>query len=142
MRKVISFMHVSLDGFTTGPNGELEWAIVDEELNPYVDALFRSVDTALYGRVTYLGMQSYWPTVLTDPEASQRDLEHAHWVENISKIVFSKTLSRAEWKGQSLCGGTIDQSNSCHPGRGDRVVWRHVSAWHLSALCVYQKSTG
>ena len=54
MRKVISFMHVSLDGFTTGPNGELEWAIVDEELNPYVDALFRNVDTALYGRVTYL----------------------------------------------------------------------------------------
>ena len=102
MRKVISFMHVSLDGFTAGPNGELEWAIVDEELNPYVDALFRNVDTALYGRVTYLGMQSYWPTVLTDPEASPRDLEHAHWVENVSKIVFSKTLSRAEWKNSRL----------------------------------------
>src|SRR5947208_6890107 len=102
MRQVISFMHVSLDGFTTGPNGELEWAIVDEELNPYVDGLFRKVDTALYGRVTYLGMQSYWPTVLTDPEASPRDLEHAHWVENVSKIVFSKTLSRAEWKNSRL----------------------------------------
>ncbi|MDQ2714241.1 MAG: dihydrofolate reductase family protein [Chloroflexota bacterium] len=67
MRKVISFLHVSLDGFTTGPNGELEWAIVDEELNPYVDALFRNVDTALYGRVTYLVMQSYWPTVYGGP---------------------------------------------------------------------------
>jgi dihydrofolate reductase len=102
MRKVISFMHVSLDGFTAGPNGELEWAIVDEELNPYVDGLFRSVDTALYGRVTYLGMQSYWPTVLTDPEASPRDLAHARWVENISKIVFSTTLSRADWKHSRL----------------------------------------
>jgi dihydrofolate reductase len=102
MRKVISFMHVSLDGFTTGPNGELEWAIVDEELNPYVDGLFRNVDTALYGRVTYLGMQSYWPTVLTDPEASPRDLAHAHWVENVSKIVFSTTLSRADWKHSRL----------------------------------------
>ena len=102
MRKVISFMHVSLDGFTTGPNGELEWAIVDEELNPYVDALFRNVDTALYGRVTYLGMQSYWPTVLTDPEASPRDLKHANWVENVSKIVFSTTLSRAEWNNSRL----------------------------------------
>ncbi len=102
MRKVISFMHVSLDGFTTGPNGELEWAIVDEELNPYVDALFRNVDMALYGRVTYLGMQSYWPTVLTDPEAAPRDLAHAHWVENVSKIVFSTTLSRAEWKHSRL----------------------------------------
>ena len=102
MRKVISFMHVSLDGFTAGPNGELEWAIVDEELNPYVDALFRNVDTALYGRVTYLGMQSYWPTVLTDPEASPRDLKHAQWVENVSKIVFSTTLARAEWKNSRL----------------------------------------
>ena len=81
---------LSLDGFTTGPNGELEWAIVDEELNPYVDGLFRNVDTALYGRVTYLGMQSYWPTALTDPEASPRDLAHARWVENVSKSCFQK----------------------------------------------------
>jgi dihydrofolate reductase len=104
MRKVISFMHISLDGFTAGRNGELEWAIVDEELNPYVDSLFREVDTALYGRVTYKGMQSYWPTVLTDPTAAPRDLAHAHWVENISKIVFSKTLSSADadWNNSRL----------------------------------------
>src|SRR5437667_10306001 len=108
MRKVISFMHVSLDGFTTGPNGELEWAIVDEELNPYVDSLFRNVDTALYGRVTYLGMPSYWPTVLTDPEASPRDRAHARWVENVSKIVFSKTLSSAAWKNSSLVKDQIE----------------------------------
>ena len=69
MRKVISFVHVSLYGFTTGPNGELEWAIVDEELNPYVDNLFKGVDTALYGRVTYQLMESYWPTILTDPRS-------------------------------------------------------------------------
>jgi dihydrofolate reductase len=102
MRKVISFMHVSLDGFTTGPNGELEWAIVDEELNPYVDNLFKSVDTALYGRVTYQLMESYWPTVLTDPNAPPRDLKHARWVENVAKIVFSKTLSHVEWKNTRL----------------------------------------
>src|SRR5256886_13650880 len=112
MRKVISFMHVSLDGFTTGPNGELEWAIVDEELNPYVDALFRNVDTALYGRVTYLGMQSYWPTVLTDPEASPRDLAHAHWVENVSKIVFSTTLSHAEWRNSRLVKDRSEEHTS------------------------------
>jgi dihydrofolate reductase len=102
LRKVISFMHVSLDGFTAGPNGELEWAIVDEELNPYVDDLFKNVDTALYGRVTYQGMQSYWPTVLTDPNASPRDLAHARWVDTVSKVVFSRTLSSAEWKNTRL----------------------------------------
>src|SRR5436189_5928310 len=102
MRKVISFMHVSLDGFTTGPNGELEWAIVDEELNPYVDGLFRNVDTALYGRVTYLGMQGYWPTVLTDLEASPRDGEHAHRAEQTSKFVVSNTLCCTVWKNSRL----------------------------------------
>ena len=102
MRNVIAFMHVSLDGFTAGPNGELEWAIVDEELNPYVDGLFRKVDTALYGRVTYKLMESYWPTVLTDPTASPRELAHARWVDAVSKIVFSRTLSHVEWQNSRL----------------------------------------
>jgi dihydrofolate reductase len=102
MRKVIAFMHVSLDGFTTGPNGELEWAIVDEELETAVDGLFKTVDTALYGRVTYLGMESYWPTVLTDPSARPRDIEHARWVDNVSKIVFSRTLSHVTWNHARL----------------------------------------
>jgi dihydrofolate reductase len=102
MRKVISFMHVSLDGFVAGPNGELEWAIVSEELNPYIDSIIRKADTALYGRVTYEGMYSYWPTVLTDPNAAPRDLEHARWVDNVSKIVFSHTLTHADWKNTRL----------------------------------------
>jgi len=97
MRNVIAFMHVSLDGFTTGPNGELEWAIVDEEVNPYVDELFKNLGAALYGRVTYELMYGYWPTVLTDPDATPRDLAHARWVENVSKIVFSRTLTHADW---------------------------------------------
>jgi dihydrofolate reductase len=102
MRKVISFMHVSLDGFTAGPNGELEWAIVDEELNPYVDSLFKSVDIAMYGRVTYQLMESYWPNMLDDPTATERERAHARWVDNVSKIVFSSTLSTADWKNTRL----------------------------------------
>ncbi len=120
MRNVIAFMHVSLDGFTTGPNGELEWAIVDEELNPFVDPLFRNVDTALYGRATYQLMYSYWPTVLTDPDAAPRDLAHARWVENVAKIVFSTTLSGAEWNNTRLVKDHIAEeiaSLKQQPGR-------------------------
>ncbi|GER86326.1 hypothetical protein KDW_04880 [Dictyobacter vulcani] len=102
MRNVIAFMHISLDGFTAGPNGELEWAIVDDELNPYVDALIRKVDTVLYGRNTYLGMYSYWPTMLTDPNASPRELAHARWVDNVSKVAFSRTLTHADWKNTRI----------------------------------------
>lgn len=109
MRKVIAFMHVTLDGFTAGPNDELEWAIVDEELNPYVDALFRQIDTALYGRVTHLGMESYWPGVLTDPDAAPRDREHARWYTDVSKLVFSRTLSQVGSKNTRLIKDNVPE---------------------------------
>lgn len=102
MRTVISLMHVSLDGFTAGPNGELDWAIVDEEAYKDVADLLRTVDTALYGRVTYQMMEGYWPTVPANPASTKDELQHAHWVENIDKIVFSRTLETVEWNNTRL----------------------------------------
>ena len=57
MRNVIAFMHTSLDGFAAGPNGELDWVSFDEELFEAALAQERTVDTALYGRVTYQMME-------------------------------------------------------------------------------------
>jgi len=102
MRKLISLMNISLDGFTAGPNGELEWAVVDEELMADVAALLSTVDTALYGRVTYQMMENYWPTVPTNPASTKDELQHAHWVENVHKIVFSRTLETVEWNNTRL----------------------------------------
>lgn len=132
MSKVISFMHVSLDGFTAGRNGELEWAIVDEEVNPFVDGLFRNVGTALYGCVTYLMMQSYWPTVLTDPDSATRDLHHARWVENIAKIVFSRTLTSADWNNTRLVKDKIAEEITAlkqQPG-GDLMIFGSPGLTH------------
>lgn len=102
MRNVISLMHVSLDGFTAGPNGELEWAIADEEVHEDVADLLTTVDTALYGRVTYQMMESYWPTVPANPSSTEDELHHAHWVENVHKIVFSRTLESVAWNNTRL----------------------------------------
>jgi dihydrofolate reductase len=102
MRKVISLMHVSLDGFAAGPNGELEWARVDEETYTYVADLLRTVDTALYGRITYQMMESYWPTVPADPASTPEERHHADWVEQVEKIVFSRTLERVTWNNTRL----------------------------------------
>ncbi len=102
MRRVISLMHISLDGFAAGPNGELEWARVDEETYAYVADLLRTVDTALYGRITYQMMESYWPTVPADPSSTQADRQHAQWVEDVSKIVFSRTLESVTWNNTRM----------------------------------------
>lgn len=96
MRKIISFMHISLDGFVAGPNGELNWAKVDEELFDYVGKRISEGDTALYGRVTYQMMESYWPTAADQPTASKHDIEHSKWYSKVHKIVLSKTLNEAD----------------------------------------------
>jgi dihydrofolate reductase len=102
MRKVILLMHVSLDGFVAGPNGELDWIFFDKEMEDHGKRVSDNVDTAIYGRVTYQMMESFWPTVPSNPDSSQHELEHADWVEHVSKIVISKSLDKAEWNNTTL----------------------------------------
>ena len=92
MRKIISFMHMSLDGFVAGPNGEMNWIKVDEEIFDHVGKRISEGDTALYGRVTYQLMESYWPTAADKPNASKHDIEHSKWYSKVHKIVLSKTM--------------------------------------------------
>ena len=66
-----------------------------------------SVGTAVYGRVTYQMMESYWPTVLTDQSASKHDREHAQWLENADKVVFSRTLGSVDWNNARLVNDNI-----------------------------------
>jgi dihydrofolate reductase len=107
MRKVVLFMHISLDGFAAGPNGELDWISYDEELEKYAEEVVSTVGAPLYGRVTYQLMESYWPTVLTSPASTKHEIDHANWVENIPKVVFSKTLEKVEWNNTRLIKDNI-----------------------------------
>jgi len=92
MRKIISFMHISLDGFVAGPNGEMNWINADEELFKYVGKRISEGDTSLYGRVTYQMMESYWPTAGDKPTATRHDIEHARWYSKVHKVVLSKSM--------------------------------------------------
>ena len=92
MKKIISFMHISLDGFVAGPNGEMNWIKVDEEIFDYVGKRIGKSDMALYGRVTYQMMENYWPTAAEKPNASKHDIEHAKWYKKVHKVVLSKTM--------------------------------------------------
>ena len=88
-------MHTSLDGFVAGPNGEMGWINVDEEIFDFVATMTDQADTALYGRVTYEMMQSYWPLAGEQPDASKHDKEHSKWYNSVSKVVLSKTIQEA-----------------------------------------------
>ncbi|MDD4108091.1 MAG: dihydrofolate reductase family protein [Prolixibacteraceae bacterium] len=95
MRRIISFMHISLDGFVAGPNGEMNWIKADQEIFDYVGKRISKGDTALYGRVTYQMMESYWPTAGDKPTATKHDIEHSKWYSKVHKIVLSKTIENA-----------------------------------------------
>src|SRR5580698_3125948 len=92
MRKLINFMHISLDGFTAGPNGEMNWIKLDNGLFDFVKTMTDEADTALYGRTTYELMEGYWPNAGDAPDASKHDKEHSEWYNRVPKVVASKTI--------------------------------------------------
>ncbi|MGV3685613.1 MAG: dihydrofolate reductase family protein [Daejeonella sp.] len=96
MRKLISFMHISLDGFVAGPNGEMNWIKAEEEIFDHVGKRIKEGNTAIYGRVTYQMMEDYWPTAGEKPTATQHDIEHAKWYNNVYKVVLSKTMEGSD----------------------------------------------
>ena len=97
MRKVISLIHVSLDGFAAGPNDELDWIAYDDELEQYAHSLHATTDAVIWGRRTYELMAGYWLTVPGNPASTPAELEHARWLDDATKIVVSRTLDRVEW---------------------------------------------
>jgi dihydrofolate reductase len=106
MGNLTLFMHVSLDGFTSGINGQMEWIHVDEEIFEYGAERIYATDTALYGRKTYELMESYWPTAADQPNATKHDIEHSKWYKHLKKIVLSKTM-----KEESLINTQIISNN-------------------------------
>ena len=124
MRKIISFMHISLDGFVAGPNGEIDWVKVDEEIFNYVGKRISEGDTALYGRVTYQMMEAYWPTAADKPAATRHDIEHSKWYSKVHKVVLSKTMnpdSYRETNTKIISGNLSDRINEIKKS-GDKEI--------------------
>ena len=105
-------MHISLDGFVAGLNGELNWVKVDEEIFNYVGKRISEGDTALYGRVTYQMMENYWPTAGDKPTASRHDIEHSKWYSKVHKVVLSKTMNPDSYRDAGPPAGQTGLTNT------------------------------
>lgn len=104
MGKIVLFVHTSLDGFVAGPNGEMNWIHVDEEIFDFGAERITKTNTALYGRVTFEMMESYWPTAADQPGATKHDREHAAWYKQAHKLVLSNTLNQAALTNTTVIG--------------------------------------
>ena len=98
---------MSLDGYTSGPNEQLDWLVphVTPQANAYFKKMRERSDTILVGRVNYEGFAGYWPPVKDDPKASRDDVEISRWLDDVTKVVFSRTLREVTWKNARLARG-------------------------------------
>ncbi len=99
MRKVVFQNMVSLDGFFEGPHKwEIDWHTVGEEFNEFAINALKAADAIIFGRETYLGMANYWSSA----EALKDDPIVAGYMNSLSKIVFSRSLDKADWNNTRL----------------------------------------
>jgi dihydrofolate reductase len=115
-------MHISLDGFVAGLNGEMDWIKVDEEIFDYVGKRISEGDTALYGRVTYQMMENYWPTAGDKPTATRHDIEHSKWYSKVHKVVLSKTMKDAGLTNTKIISDNLSDRINEIKKRGDKDI--------------------
>lgn len=97
MRKLIAAMNMTLDGFCNHTA-----MIADEEIHQHYNELLSNADTLIYGRTTYQLMENYWPSVVKNPTGNKPADEFAVLIDNIPKIVYSRTLQHVDWKNSTL----------------------------------------
>jgi dihydrofolate reductase len=123
MRKLVLFMHTSLDGFVAGPNGEMDWIQVDDEMFEYAGQRTREADTALYGRITWQMMEGYWPTAGESPSATKHDVEHSIWYNSVAKVVVSRTMKGARLTNTTIVGDDFTEDiTRLKRGEGKEIV--------------------
>ena len=104
MRKLIAAINMTLDGFC-----DHTAMIADEEIHQHYNELLSNADTLIYGRITFQLMESYWPSVVKNPSGNKPMDEFAVLIDNISKIVFSRTLKNVDWKNTQLKNEVIKE---------------------------------
>jgi dihydrofolate reductase len=106
MRQLTVFNQVTLDGYFAGPNGDISWAHQnsnDAEWNAFTADNAKGGGELVFGRITYEMMASYWPT----PAAAKDDPVVAEQMNNLPKVVFSRTLDKASWNNTKLVKGDV-----------------------------------
>lgn len=136
MRKLKLNMQITVDGFVAGPNGELDWMVLDLDDKHRADfnALTGSFDTILMGRKMADGFMDYWTKEVKNPESPEFQL--AKMMVDYRKIVFTKTLDKApsSWPNTTLAKGDIVDEVNRIKNQGGRDIVVYGGATFVSSL--------
>lgn len=128
---------MSLDGYTSGPNEQLDWLAphITPQANAYFKKMRERSDTILVGRINYEGYLSYWPRVKDDPKASREDVELARWLDDVEKVVFSRTLNEVTWKNARLArAGAAEEVAALKRAPGKDIIIQNSTRLTQSLL--------
>ena len=100
MRELVLQMSVSIDGYVANADGAHDWGYRGEDpaTTEWKLASLRGAGAHVMGRQTYEDMASVWPQSTSDVGAAMNE---------IPKVVFSKTLARAEWAESQIAAGDL-----------------------------------
>jgi len=121
MRKLYLFDFITLDGLFDGPNGDLSWHNVDDEFHDFAIDQLNETDMILFGRRTYEMMAAYW----TSETAIKNDPIVAGMMNNLPKLVFSRTITKAEWNNSQLIKENVAEEISslkAEPGKDIAIL--------------------
>lgn len=122
MRKIIMFNRVTLDGFFAGAHDEIDWFVMDPEVDKALHEMMHP-DTVLFGSKTYEMFASYWPHVADNPNAHEGERMAANELTNMTKLVFSKKLKQTTWENTQLFSdGLIEEATKLRQGDGADIV--------------------
>ncbi|MBV9452005.1 MAG: dihydrofolate reductase [Streptosporangiaceae bacterium] len=127
MRRLVLQMGVTLDGYVAGRGGEGDWGLPAEhpDVRTWKVASLRKAGTHIMGRVTYQQMAGHWPNA-TD--------EYAAFMNNLPKVVFSKTLPAAGWAGTRIARGDVTEEIAALKGESGGEIMAHGGAAFVQAL--------
>lgn len=131
MRKIIVHVNATVDGYLSGPNGELDWMLsrMDPEMNQqFTDEMRARVDTILEGRNAYLGFEDNFRGHLADPGSPPGLIDFSRWMIDTPKVVFSRTLTSVSESSRLVTGDLAEEvaALKAQPGR-DMVLFGGVS---------------
>ncbi|MDR6505455.1 dihydrofolate reductase family protein [Arthrobacter oryzae] len=127
MRKIILLSSVSVDGFFEGPDRDISWHLVNEEILRYLNEQFRALGAFMYGRVTYELMAGLWPTARRNPDLSAPLVEFAGIWCDMPKFLFSRTLTQAGWNTSVLHDVVPEQITELQEQPGGDIVLSGVN---------------
>jgi dihydrofolate reductase len=128
MRTVASFIFSSLDGFSEGLRGEIDFLPIDAEFNEFAIRQLDEADILGFGRATYEHMAAYWPT----EQAEANDPAITSRMNGMQKLVFSTTLTSANWSGTTLLRGeATEHIHEIKAGAGKELLL--LGSAHLTA---------